>query len=198
MIAPMVTAKTRPTYADILALQEHVTGEILGGELVVMPRPAPPHILTQTAASADLVFPFQHGTNGPGGWLIFTEPELRLSIDPDFDTVVPDIGGWRTERLPVVPEKGSFTIHPDWVCEVLSPSTLVIDRTVKMPFYARANVGHAWLIDPLARTLEAFRNESGKWLMLGAWSNDARVRAEPFDAVEINLARWWARTSQSG
>jgi Uma2 family endonuclease len=189
----MVTARARPTYADILALPEHLTGQILAGELHVMPRPAPPHVSTQTLVATDLCFPFQFGRGGgPGGWRIVVEPELRLGIDPDFDTVVPDLAGWHLDRLPTLPEKGSFTVRPDWVCEVLSPSTFAIDRTLKLPFYARAGVGHAWLIDPIARTLEALRNESSRWLVLGAWRDGARVRAEPFDAVEIDLAAWWA------
>ncbi|MBI5496572.1 MAG: Uma2 family endonuclease [Deltaproteobacteria bacterium] len=184
-------ARKAPTYEDILALPEHLVGEIVAGELVVMPRPAPRHASAATSLAGDLNGRFQHGRGGPGGWWILMEPELRLGIDRDYDTVVPDIAGWRRERLPELPETASFSLPPDWVCEVLSPATARLDRALKMPFYARARMGHLWLVDPLVRTLEAYRNVEGRWLVLGAWKDADVVRVEPFDAVEVALGPLW-------
>jgi Uma2 family endonuclease len=104
---------------------------------------------------------------------------------------VPDLAGWRVERMPEPPSEAFFTLAPDWICEVLSPSTARIDRVRKMPIYARAEVGHAWLVDPAARTLEVFRLERGRWLVVGAYDEDALVRAEPFEAIELDLLRFW-------
>lgn len=187
----MSTAPKRPTYADIEALPEGWTGEILAGELFTRPRPKPPHIHSGTALSIHVGGPFGYGINGPGGWHIEAEPELILDIDPDFCPVVPDLAGWRVTRLPVLDED-HFTVVPDWVCEILSPRTAVTDRTLKMPFYARCGVGHAWLVDPILRTLEVYRLENGRWSLLGSWSDEAEVRAEPFDAIVLALGALWS------
>ena len=176
------------TYDNLLALPENVVGEILGGELVVSPRPAPRHAKATTELAVNLG-PFQYGRGpGPGGWTILFEPELHLH----GDVLVPDLAGWRSERLPKLPETAAFELAPDWVCEVISPSTARIDRVRKLPIYAREKVGHAWLVDPLARTLEVCeRGEDGVWKLVQSFADAARVRARPFDAVELDLARWW-------
>jgi Uma2 family endonuclease len=127
--------------------------------------------------------------NGPGGWLILVEPELHLGED----IVVPDLGGWRSERLPEVPNAAYFTVIPDWICEVLSPSTEVFDRAEKMAVYAEAGVKHAWLVNAHRRTLEVFRLHEGKWLTVVVHHGDLRVRAEPFDAIELDLGILWSR-----
>ncbi|MDI7266372.1 MAG: Uma2 family endonuclease [Myxococcota bacterium] len=183
----------RPTYEDIERLPPHVVGEIIAGELVVSPRPSPRHALAGSGLGGILVPPFGHGSGGPGGWWILYEPELHLGIDPDYEVVVPDFGGWRVERMPQVPETAWFSVVPDWVCEVLSPSTAAIDRAEKLPFYARAGVGHAWMLDPAARTLESYRRSGDNWVLVGAWRGAATVRAEPFDAIEFRLGLLWDR-----
>ncbi len=172
---------------ELQALPEHVVGEILGGELHVMPRPAPRHARASSRLGGRLMPPFDEGNGGPGGWWILDEPELHLGDD----ILVPDLGGWRRERLDAMPETAWFTVAPDWVCEVLSPSTTRADRTKKLPIYARESVSFAWLVDPLARTLEVLRLESQRWVIVGAYAEDQVVRAEPFEAVGLPLASLW-------
>jgi Uma2 family endonuclease len=107
--------------------------------------------------------------------------------------MVPDLAGWRRERMPIMPDVPFFEMAPDWLCEVSSPSTAVLDRRRKMPHYARAAVRHLWIIDPVAKMLEVYRSEGEHWLLLGAHSGDDKVRAEPFDAIELDLSVLWAR-----
>ena len=180
-------ARRPATYADIVALPEHVVGEILDGELVTSPRPAPSHAIVATGLAAALAPPFQYGDGGPGGWWILVEAELHLGED----VIVPDVAGWRRKHLPTLPEAAHITLAPDWICEILSPSTMRFDRVRKMPLYARRGVRHSWLIDPAARTLEVFRSEGGQWLVISAHGGDDIVRAEPFEDIQIPLARWW-------
>jgi Uma2 family endonuclease len=182
-------AKRPATYADILALPEHVLGELIGGELVVSPRPAPRHSAASSALGASLGPPFQFGDGGPGGWWILDEPELHLGED----VVVPDLAGWRRARMPALPDGASFELAPDWVCEVLSPSTGRIDRTRKLPIYARAGIPFAWLIDPALQTLEVYRLEGANWVLLGTHGGAETVRAAPFEAVAFQLGRLWGQ-----
>jgi Uma2 family endonuclease len=187
----MSSALKLPSYADIEALPEWQRGEILAGELVVSPRPAKPHLRTSTRLGGRLRG-FDDEDDGPGGWHLFDEPELHLDADPEFPVVVPDLAGWRHATLPIVDDdEAAFHVRPDWVCEILSPRTAVHDRVLKMPFYARAGVGHAWLLDPVLRTLEVYRNVGGQWLAVAAWEGEAVVRAEPFDAIELPLKALW-------
>lgn len=183
----------QPTYADIEALQPHLRGEIIGGELVVSPRPAGPHIGFASGLGTFLGGSYGFGIGGPGGWWILHEPELHLGVDPDFVPVVPDIAGWRRERMARLPEGHRFTVVPDWVCEILSPTTAATDRADKMPFYARAGVRHLWLADPDLRLIEVYAQDRGAWRHVQTARGDVKVRAEPFDAVEIDLARAWER-----
>jgi Uma2 family endonuclease len=131
--------------------------------------------------------PFDRGRDGPGGWFVLDEPELHLGED----VLVPDVAGWRRERMPRVPRTAAFTLAPDWVCEVLSPSTMAWDRAAKLPVYAREGVRHVWLVDPEARTLEVFRLAGELYTLLVTHAGPARVRAEPFDAIELELALLW-------
>jgi Uma2 family endonuclease len=131
--------------------------------------------------------PFHRGRGGPGGWRILFEPQLRLGED----ILVPDLAGWRRERLPESPRAVSITLAPDWACEVLSPSTEAGDRGEKLPLYAREGVRHVWLVDPDVRTLEVFRLEGTRYSLLATHAHDARVRAEPFEALELELAALW-------
>jgi len=184
-------AKRRATYEDVLAAPKYVVAEIVGGVLHTHPRPAVPHARASSRLGARLSGPFDEGHGGPGGWILLDEPELHLGSGPDI--VVPDLAGWRRERMARVPMQEAFiALAPDWVCEVISPSTQAFDRGDKMDVYARERVRHAWLVDPLAKLLEAWRLEGDKWLRLGTWRGDARVGAEPFDAVELELGALWA------
>ncbi|MEI6669170.1 MAG: Uma2 family endonuclease [Acidobacteriota bacterium] len=186
---PRVPPFDRPaTYDDLVALPDIQTGEIVDGELHASPRPAPRHALAETAIGDALRLPYHRGRGGPGGWLILVEPELHLL----GDVLVPDWAGWRKSRMPSVPQTAYFAVAPDWVCEVLSPSTASLDRAKKLRIYAREGVGHAWLVDPVARTLEVLRLEGGRWSILATHLGDEVVRVEPFVEVEFELASlWW-------
>ena len=188
MSLPAKKAAPSATYADLVALPENLVGEILAGELVVSPRPAPRHARAASSAGGLLSGPFDFGRGGPGGWWILDEPELHLGAD----VVVPDLGGWRRSRMPALPEAAFFELAPDWVCEVLSPSTQRYDRVQKLAIYARVRVAHYWLIDPTARTLEVLRLDGEGYRIVGTHVDDAKVRAEPFDAVELELGLLWA------
>lgn len=176
------------TYEDLFDLPENLVGEIIGGRLITHPRPAPRHARAHSSLGVRLGGPFDLGDGGPGGWWILIEPELHIG----GDILVPDLAGWRRERLPRLPETAWFETVPDWVCEVLSPSTRRDDRVEKMPLYARMGVAHAWLVDPDVRTLEAFENQRGRWLLLQTLADAARVAVPPFEAVEWALEVLWA------
>jgi Uma2 family endonuclease len=179
--------KKHATYDDLCAVPEHFVAEIIGGELYASPRAASPHAHAAGALFLKLGGPFQNGENGPGGWLFLMEPELHFNAD----VVVPDLAGWRRERMPAMPDVPYFTLAPDWLCEVLSPSTKAIDRRKKLPLYATAGVSHAWLIDPREQTLEVLRLESEAWARVAKHEGQARVRAEPFAAIELALRALW-------
>ncbi len=186
----MKPARRRATYADLLKAPEHMVAEIIDGDLYTSPRPASPHALAASAIGSDLFGPFHREPGdpaGPGGWWILFEPELHLGPD----VVVPDLAGWRREQLPRLPSVAYFTQVPDWVCEVVSPSTGAIDRVRKMRIYARERVSHAWLVEPLQRTLEVYRLEVDRWVVANTYSGTECVHAEPFEAIELQLVRWW-------
>lgn len=173
-----------------MQVPETKVAEIIDGELVVSPRPASPHANASSVIGADLTGPFHRNPGdpvGPGGWWLLDEPELHFGDD----VLVPDLGGWRRERMPLLPNTPFFTLVPDWVCEVVSPSTGRIDRSRKMRIYAREDVAHLWLVDPLVRTLEIYHLEADRWVVVSAHGGDEMVRAEPFDAIELGLDRWW-------
>ena len=176
------------TYDDILALPERLVGEIIRGVLHTHPRPAPKHARAYSSLGAELHSPFDHGRNGPGGWWILDEPELHLGAD----VLVPDLAGWKRTRMPRLPETAWFELAPDWICEILSPSTAKLDRAEKLPLYAQNRVAHCWLVDPDLKTLEIFENRDGKWLLLSVLENDASVSQPPFDAIAFDLASLWA------
>jgi Uma2 family endonuclease len=175
------------TYEDLLAVPDHLVAEILDGELYTSPRPAPRHADASTGLGGALRGPFDRGRGGPGGWRILGEPELHLGRD----VIVPDLAGWRRERLPRLPDEAHFSMAPDWVCEVLSPSTAAIDRVKKLTIYARESVSHVWLVDPLAQTLEVLRLDAGRWTLVGTWAGAESIRAEPFDALDLDLTLLW-------
>jgi Uma2 family endonuclease len=186
----MNLARCRATYQDILDLPESIVGEIIDGELYTSPRPASPHARASSMIGSDLVGSFD-GPSGdpvaPGGWWILDEPEIHFGAD----VVVPDLAGWRRERMPAIPNVPYFELAPDWVCEVVSPSTGALDRGRKMHVYAREGIPHLWLVDPLAKTLEVYRFEADHWIVAGTYTGDDPVRAEPFDRIALSLQRWW-------
>jgi len=187
---PMADAAYRNAdYADILALPETQVREIIAGRLHTHPRPAPRHAVAYSALTGNLWNPFNSGRGGPGGWWIIDEPELHLAAD----VLVPDIAGWRRDRMPALPETAWFELAPAWVCEILSPSSARTDRALKMPVYAREGVAHLWLVDPDARTLEVYRlQDEARWLLLCTLKEDDEVRQPPFDAVAFSLGSLWA------
>ena len=176
------------TYEDILALPENLVGEIMHGTLVTHPRPAPKHAVIASSLGVEVGGPYHRGRGGPGGWWILDEPELHLGAD----ILVPDLAGWRRERMPALPETAWFEQPPDWVCEVLSPSTARVDRVTKMPIYARNGVRHLWLIDPDLKILEAYELTGERWMLIASLSDDAEVVVPPFDATSFVLASLWA------
>lgn len=180
-------ARRRATYADLAGLPDTVVGELIAGEVVVSPRPAPRHARAAASLGGELYGPFDRGRGGPGGWIILIEPELHLG----GDALVPDLAGWRRAHMPALPATAAFELGPDWVCEVLSPSTASIDRADKVPAYARERVGHVWLVDPILQTLEVLALDGAGYRLAGTWKGEARVRAEPFAEVELELAALW-------
>jgi Uma2 family endonuclease len=182
-------ARRKATYQDVIDAPPNMVAEVIDGELHLQPRPAKAHAAAATALAEELGPPFKRGRGGPGGWILLLEPELHLGED----ILVPDFAGWRRERMPVIEtDLPYFTLAPDWACEVLSPKTAMRDRAKKLPIYAREKVTHVWLVDPIARTLEVLRREGAQWLILGVFHDEAKVRAEPFDAIELDLAILWA------
>ena len=177
------------TYEDLYGIPENMVGEIIDGEVVVTPRPSGIHSNAAFALSAEIGPPYRLGRGGPGGWIILYEPEIKFS---GGDLLVPDFAGWRKERFPGWPSENWFSRAPDWVCEIISQSTASKDRVEKMRIYARDEVRYLWLIDPRYKTLEASRLESGKWLLLDAFTGNDRVRAEPFQEAEFDLGNLWA------
>jgi Uma2 family endonuclease len=182
-------AKRRATYEDLLAVPEHLVAEILNGELVTQPRPAAPHAAVATHLTGELIRPFGRGLGGPGGWVILFEPELHLQ----GHVLVPDLAGWRRERMPEVPDTAALELAPDWICEILSRNTAAVDRADKMPIYNGLGVPYLWLIDPLTCTLEAYQLDAQRYTVLGTWRGNATVRVAPFDAIELELGALWAR-----
>lgn len=173
--------------ADLEALPAHVIGELIDGELYASPTPALPYAMAAAELFGELSGPFTKGRGGPGGWRLLSEPELRLG----GDVLVPDIAGWRRERMPRTPRRAATSLAPDWVCEVLSPSTRALDRKAKPPVYARAGVRYMWMLDPDARTLEVFRLEGSRYHPLESHSGQVSIRAEPFTALELEAAILW-------
>jgi Uma2 family endonuclease len=179
-------ARKKATYADLLAVPPPYVAEIIRGTLVTMPRPHPRHALASSQLGGEL-HGFGSSRGGPGGWLLLDEPELHLTEE----IVVPDLAGWRRERMPTLPDEAWFSLPPDWVCEVLSPSTAALDRAESLPIYAEHTVGHVWLLDPEIQTLEVFQLDGRSFRLLHTAHGEAKVRAEPFEALELDLSVLW-------
>ena len=193
----MAVAKRYATYEDLEQVPDTKVAELIDGDLIVSPRPASPHARSATVLGADLLGGFD-GPPGspdrPGGWWLLFEPELHFGQD----VLVPDIAGWRRERMPALPNVAAFTQAPDWVCEVVSPATGAVDRGRKMRVYGREGVCHLWIVDPLQRTLEVYRLEGGRWVVVSTHGGTDPVVAEPFEAVTLDPARWWLESASQG
>ncbi|MEI7891630.1 MAG: Uma2 family endonuclease [Myxococcales bacterium] len=177
-----------PSLADIDALPAGMKGEIIEGVLYTMTRPRAHHQRMDGAVIKKVGAPFDDGLGGPGGWWILPEPGIELPMSPEFS---PDVAGWRRERLPALPKDQAITVVPDWICEILSPSTRRYDLTIKKPYYARIGVRHLWLVDLEARIISVLRLEQGRWVDLGTFADETDARMEPFDAVAFDVHSWW-------
>ena len=177
--------KKGATYDDLREVPDHFVAEMFDGDLYAFPRPALPHANAAGSLFSEIHQSFHR--KGPDGWVILFEPELHFGRD----VLVPDIAGWRRARLPSVPAEAYLSLAPDWICEVLSTSTEALDRGKKLQIYAREGVVHAWLVDPLAHTLEVMWLQAGRWKLLGRYEGDVGVRAAPFDAIELSLGALW-------
>ncbi len=165
----------------------HKVAEIIDGTLHMNPRPAPRHAWASSGLEASIAQPYNYGRGGPGGWWVIFEPELHLGED----ILVPDLAGWRRERMPDYPDEAYFSLPPDWVCEVLSPSTRALDQGKKRDLYAREGVAHLWFVDPDARTLEAFELRESQWVLLKTLTGNDPVSLPPFDAISFSLGDLW-------
>lgn len=187
------TARKRATYEDVLAADPRQVAEVIDGVLYTQPRPSLRHAQVTTELASSLNPPFRHGRGGPGGWIFLIEPELHLGVE--LDILVPDLAAWRTSRMAQVPAEPYLALAPDWVAEVLSPSTARIDRGVKLPIYAREGVGHAWLLDPAAQTVEVLRLDGTGYRLVGTWGGRETARLEPFVDVMFELRLLWETAS---
>ncbi len=186
----MKPARRPARYDELEKVPDTKVAEIIDGELIVSPRPASPHAFAASVMGADLIGAFHRppgDARGPSGWWLLDEPELHFYDD----VLVPDQAGWRRERMPLVPKVPAFTLAPDWVCEVISPSTERIDRSRKMRIYAREGVAFLWFVNPLLRTIEVYELRDAEWSAKAVHGGDAPARLVPFDAVELDVARWW-------
>jgi len=185
------SAKKLATYEDVLAAPAHQIAQLVHGELVLQPRPAIPHARAGTQLTGVLNGRFgdDGDEDGPGGWVILFEPELHLGAH----VLVPDIGAWRRERMPVLPDAAYFELAPDFCCEILSPSTARFDRGQKLPIYAEHGVAHVWLVDPGPQTLEVFALDGESYRLLSAHGGDDVITAPPFEATKLRLAPLWRR-----
>jgi Uma2 family endonuclease len=183
--------KKAASYEDLLQVPDHLVAEILDGELYATPRPALRHANVTSVLGAEIGGRFHIGRGGPGGWWILDEPELHLRDD----IVVPDLAGWRRSRLAAIPDTAFMTMAPDWACEVISPSTEGMDRGRKLSIYAREGVSHLWLVNPASETLEVLALAGGRWTILASYVGAVIVRAEPFDAIDLDLSILWTTSS---
>lgn len=180
-------AKKIATYDDLCGLPDTMVGEIIDGEVIASPRPSRSHGHTASILGGEIVPPYFAGRGGPGGWIIIDEPEIAFGDD----IIVPDLAGWKKERFPAIEEHNWIEVIPDWVCEIVSPSSSRMDRVKKMGIYARHGCPYYWIIDPSGKTLEVFENNQGTWMVIGSYGGDDLVRALPFKEIAIDLRLLW-------
>jgi hypothetical protein len=183
----MTAAAKLATYADLVALPEDVKAEVLGGELVTQPSPSFSHVHVQGGMSHYIGGPLHFdGGGGSDGWWIVCEIDVRFTA---HDIVRPDVIGWRRSRLTSPRVAQPIDVAPDWICEVLSPSSTKRDRLHKFNLYARHGVPYYWLVDPDARLLEAYALDGGQWKSIGVYDETASARIAPFAAIELPVGR---------
>jgi Uma2 family endonuclease len=182
-------APKRAGYEDVVSAPPHLVAEVIDGVLHTQPRPRLTHAHAASVLGEELGGPFRSGRGGPGGWILLDEPELHLAAD----IIVPNLAGWRRATLPELPDAAFLSVRPDWVCEVLSPSTQRTDRVLKMPMYRRELVPHVWLIDPDAKTLEVYRVDGANYRLIDSYAEEVPVRAEPFEAIVLDLGALWRK-----
>ncbi|MCF6198994.1 MAG: Uma2 family endonuclease [Hyphomicrobiaceae bacterium] len=182
------TASKPATYEDLQDVPPNMVAQIIGGQLITQPRPAPKHARASSVLGGKLGDPFDYGDSGPGGWIILDEPELHLGEH----ILVPDLAGWRRENMPELPQTAWFETPPDWICEVISPSTARYDRLEKRNIYGQFKVSHLWFIDPDAKTLEAFELQKSKWVLIATNANKDDIAVAPFAEVPFSLGVLWS------
>jgi Uma2 family endonuclease len=175
------------SYQDVVAAPEILIAELIDGDMYAWPRPGGPHTRVSSALGMDIGTPYDRGHGGPGGWWILFEPELHLGEQ----VLVPDLAGWRRERMPEIPADHRFIVTPDWVCEVISPSSVSMDRGKKRRIYGEFCVPWMWLVDPIGRTLEVLTLDGDNWKYAATFTGEDVVRAEPFPEAEIDLGSIW-------
>ncbi|MFP5212662.1 MAG: Uma2 family endonuclease [Acidobacteriota bacterium] len=191
MMADPATRKA--THDDLYRLPDNMIGEIVSGELIATPRPSRSHALAASLLGGEIIPPYCHGRGGgPGGWVIILKPEISLGAD----ILVPDLAGWKRENYPANEPHNWISVPPDWICEILSPSTARLDKTRKMSIYAARGVAHLWLLDPTARTLDVFHLDAGRWMVVGLFVDGDKVRTEPFSEIEIDISSLFWREEQ--
>lgn len=179
------------TWEDVVAAPAHMTAELIDGALHVQPRPRTRHGRVNKRILRALAG--DDGLEDLPGWILDAEIELHLGQpDPRSLVVVPDISGWRAERVPDYPDLTAVEVVPDWVCEVLSPSNARYDRLVKMDLYARLGVPWAWLVDPEEELLEVYELRQGLWVRVQAGGPDDERVLEPF-GVKMSLGALFRR-----
>jgi len=185
----MEAARLPTLYELLVTLPEGLTGEIINGQLHTQPRPSGPHARVSSRIDRRIGRSYDDGLDGPGGWWIFVEPEVHFVRD--IQVAVPDLAGWKRSNMPNPPADQRFEVVPDWVCEILSPSTASKDREVKMPLYSHYGVAFAWLIDPKARYLEAYQLEGDAWRQITRLSKNDRAAVPSFAEVALDLSELW-------
>ncbi len=171
------------TAADLARLPPDMRAEIINGEIVQKANPSAEHADAQGGALAHLRGQYHHRSGGdkPGGWWILPEVEIELA---PHEVYRPDIAGWRRDCMPERPGM-PVKSRPNWICEVLSPSDASNDLVKKLRVYHQSHVAHYWIIDPQNETLTVLRwTPEGYLAALTAGRTD-RVRAEPFETVEL-------------
>lgn len=175
------------TYEDLLKVPEHLVAEIIDGELFTSPRPASPHAFAAATLLSTLVARLQRGQGCPAEWWFLMEPELHLGAD----VLVPDLAGWRKANMAHVPNVPWFDIAPDWICEIVSVKTARLDRIRKLPRYARNGVPYAWIVDPVAQSVEVYCRQGEHMLQFSTHEGSEKIVAEPFAPCELDLNDLW-------
>lgn len=176
------------TYEDVRDTPDHVVAELIDGALYTQARPRPRNADFMLGLGARLRDAFDDRLGLPERWRILAEPELHL----DGRVLVPDLAGWRSNRYPSGhADVVGIEVAPDWVCEIVSPSTAAKDRVLKLPRYGEAGVAWAWIVDPRARSIEVYKSDGGLWTLLRAVLDAELIALEPFESLELPLASLW-------